>query len=193
MIKVTLGDWEPLSTAAFWIKDLLPCHFCACIWQMVNYAVTGCKKYPNRRNLATKIDYKSAYHCCHLNWLIAVQTNTQLPDEELAIILLWLTFGGSPGPYKWEVTSKSICILANTLLLDNNWNPHQLTAPTSVPTKQILDDDIPFGNGCDLIVDSSWFPLDPQGMLDVYIDDTIGSVLHVASVAHSPISSATIL
>jgi hypothetical protein len=36
--------------------------------------------------------------------------------------------------------------------------------------KQILDDDIPFGIGCNLIVD---FPVDPWGMLDVYIDDAI--------------------
>jgi hypothetical protein len=99
-----------------------------------------------------------------------VQTITQLPDEELAIILLRLTFGGSPGPYKWGVISKSICNLANALLLDNNWNPHQLAAPTSFPTKQILDDDIPFGIGRNLIVD---FPVDPWGMLDVYLDDTI--------------------
>jgi hypothetical protein len=70
-----------------------------------------------------------------------------------------------------RVISESTCNLANALLLNDNWNPHQLAAPTSNPTKQILDDDIPFGIGQDLIVD---FPVDPQGMLDVYIDDTIG-------------------
>jgi hypothetical protein len=59
--------------------------------------------------------------------------------------------------------------LANALLLNNNWNPHQLAALTSIPTKQILDDDIPFGIGRDLIVG---FQADPRGMLDVYIDDT---------------------
>ncbi len=119
----------------------------------------------------TKIDYKSAYHCCNLNWLTAVQTITQLPDKELAIILLQLTFGGSPGPYEWGVISKSICNLANALLPDDKWNPHQLAAPTSVPTKQILGDDIPFGIRCDLIVD---FLVDPWGMLNVSTNDTIG-------------------
>ncbi len=159
-----------------WIKDLLPCHFGACIWQLVNYAVAARKKYLNRRILATKIDYKSPYHCCHLNWLTAMKTITQLPDEELAIILLWLTFIGSPGPYKWGVISESICDLANALLLDNNWNPHQLAALTSIPIKQILDDYIPFGIGKDLIVD---FPVDPRGMLDVYIDDTVGLTVNL--------------
>ncbi len=88
-----------------WIKDLLPCPVGACIRRLVNYAVAACKKYPNRRILATKINYKSAYRCCHLNWLTAVQTITQLPDEKLAIILLQLTLSGSPGPYKWGVIS----------------------------------------------------------------------------------------
>ncbi len=153
------------------IEDLRPCHFGSCIWQLVSYAVAARKKYPNRKNLGTKINYKSAYCHCHLNWLIEVKTITQLPDKELAIFLLRLTFGSSPGPYEWGVISESICNLANALLLDNNWNPHQLAAPTSIPMKQILDDDIPFRIGCNLIVN---FPVDPWGMLDVYIDDTIG-------------------
>ncbi len=120
------------------IEDLLPCRFGTCIRWLVNYAVAARKKYPNRRIMGTKIDYKSAYCRCHLNWLTAIQTITQLPDKEIAIILLQLTFGGSPGPYEWGVISKSICNLANALLLDDNWNPHQLAAPTSVPTKQFL-------------------------------------------------------
>ncbi len=67
--------------------------------------------------------------------------------------------------------SESICNLANALLLDDNWIPHQLAAPTSIPVKQILDDDIPFRIGRDVIVD---VPVDPRGILDVYIDDTNG-------------------
>jgi hypothetical protein len=117
-----------------------------------------------------KIDYT------YLNWVTAVQTITQLQDEELAIILLQFTFGGLPGPYKWGVTSESICNLTNALLLDNNRNPHQLAAPTSVLAKQILDDDMPFGIRRDLIVD---FPVDPRGMLDVYINDTVGLTVNL--------------
>jgi hypothetical protein len=60
------------------IEDLLPCHFGACIQRLINYTVTTHKKYPISRILATKTNYKSAHHCCHLNWLIAVQTITQL-------------------------------------------------------------------------------------------------------------------
>jgi hypothetical protein len=103
-----------------WIEDFIPCRFGACIQWLVNYAVAVRKKYPNRRILATN-DYNSAYRCCHLNWLTVVQTITQLLDEELVINLLWLTFSGPPGTYKLVVIFESICNLAITLLLDNNW------------------------------------------------------------------------
>eukprot|EP00957_Ditylum_brightwellii_P156221 11890860-Ditylum_brightwellii.AAC.1 len=33
---------------------------------------------------------------------MAVQTCTQLSEEYIAIMVLCLTFRGSPGPYKWD-------------------------------------------------------------------------------------------
>ena len=49
------------------IKDsLLPCKFGACIKILANWAVAARILHPNRLILATKIDYKSAYHRCHL-------------------------------------------------------------------------------------------------------------------------------
>ena len=102
----------------------------------------------------------------------AIQTCTQLSDEKLAIIALRLTFGGSPGSYEWGVTSESIFDLAIAILQDKNWNPKSLRAPGSelVPKKRILDDDVPFGVGKELIVN---VPVDPKGIAEVYIDDTI--------------------
>lgn len=117
------------------------------------------------------MDYKSAHSRCHLNWETAVQTITLLPDNNIAIILLRLTFGGAPGPFEWGVISESICDLANALLHDDNWDPATLSAPSSVPPKHLLGDEIPFGIGRDLIVD---LPVDPRGKIDCYIDDTVG-------------------
>eukprot|EP00957_Ditylum_brightwellii_P142549 10860569-Ditylum_brightwellii.AAC.1 len=59
------------------------------------------------------------------------------------------------------------------MLQSNNWDPTKLYAPNSdlVPKKKTLDDDIPFEEGRELIVD---LPIHPKGMVDVYIDDTIG-------------------
>ena len=63
-------------------KDLfLPCKFGACSKMPMNWAVVTRKKYPDRRILASKIDYKSAYRRCHLNAEAAIQTCTQLPEE----------------------------------------------------------------------------------------------------------------
>ena len=58
------------------------------------------------------------------------------------------------------------------ILQDESCNPKSLHAPGSelVPKKTILDDDVPFGVGKELIVD---VPVEPKGIADVYIDDTI--------------------
>lgn len=154
------------------LEELLPCRFGACIRRLVNYAVAARRQFPNCRILATKIDYKSAYRRCHLNWETAIQTMTQLPAEDLALISLRLTFGGAPGPFEWGVLSETICDLAHALLHDPVWNPDELQAPMSVPSaKYSKSDDIPFGVGKKLVMD---FPVDDRGTMDVYIDDTIG-------------------
>ena len=154
-------------------KDvLLPCKFGACLKRLMNWAVAARKKYPNRRILASKIDYKSAYRRCHLNAETAIQTCTQLPDENLAIMALRLTFGGSPGPYEWGAISETICDLSMAFLHSDDWDPNELCSPLGslVPQPKYLPDSVPFAEGLDLIVD---IPVDARGTTDVYIDDTI--------------------
>ena len=70
------------------------------------------------------------------------------------------------------VISGSICDLAIAILQNENWNPKFLRAPGSelVEKKRILDDDVLFGFRKEVIVD---VPVDPKGIADVYIDDTI--------------------
>jgi len=108
----------------------------------------------------------------HLNADTALQTCTML--QAFGILLMWLhlSFGGKPCPYMWGVFSEAICDLANTILFDNDWEPSDLFAPNQwlVPTRVLLDDDIPFGEGAELIVN---IPIDPRGSHDVYIDDLI--------------------
>ena len=159
-------------------ESLLPCKFGACIKRLVNWAVAARKQYPNRKILASKIDYKSAYRRCHLAAGTAIQTCTQLPDENIAIIALRLTFGGAPGPYEWGVLSETICDLAMKILQDDDWDPSTLHAPNPelVPPAKLLDDNIPFAVGSDLIVD---VPVNPRGVTDVYIDDTMGLTVDI--------------
>jgi hypothetical protein len=155
------------------LKDeLLPCKFGACLKRLINWAVAARRKFPGKRILVSKIDYKSAYRRCHLGARTAIQTCTQLPEENLAVVALRLTFGGAPGPYEWGVISETICDLATAILQDDDWNPSLTRAPNSnlVPKKKVMSDDVPFGIGRQLIVD---VPVDPRGTTDVYIDDTI--------------------
>ncbi len=103
----------------------------------------------------------------------ALQTATQLPDNDLAIITFRLTFGGAPCPFKWGIMSETICNLANELLKCDNWDPHTLHAlvQADILKRDCLDDDVPFAIGRELIVD---VPIDPRGFAGVYINNTTG-------------------
>jgi hypothetical protein len=64
--------------------------------------------------------------------------------------------------------------LINTILTSDDWNPLKNFASDSqhlIPPKCTLPDDIPFGIGCNLIVD---IPVDLRGTVDIYIDNFIG-------------------
>jgi hypothetical protein len=125
-----------------------------------------------------KIDYKSAYRRGILHFATALKTATQLPDKAAALITLRLTFGGAPCPFQWGVISESICDLANELVQCNDWDPADLHAlvQKDIPPPQFLDDDIPFAEGRELIVD---ILVDPRGKADVYIDDTTGLTVDI--------------
>jgi hypothetical protein len=101
-----------------------------------------------------------------------MQTITQLPDNELGIIMLYLTFEGAPCPFKWNILLESIYDLANDILFDENWDQLTNYAPSQhlVRAMEVLGASIPFAEGADLIVD---IPVDPRGTGDIYIDDLI--------------------
>ena len=118
------------------------------------------------------INYKSAYRRCHLSARTALQTCTQPPDENLAIVALRLTFGGAPGPYEWGAISETICDLSVAISHSDDWDPEALRAPNGdmVPPPKSLSNDEPFAEGKELVVD---MPLDTSRTTGVYIDDTI--------------------
>ena len=140
------------------------------IRRLVNWIVAARPKYPGRRIFATKVDFKSAYRCLHLNFHIALQSCTQPPDEDIALLALRLTFGGAACPYKWSIISEIICDLATAIAHDNNWDPSTLQAPDQelVPPPSFLPDDIPFCKGKELIVDVD---INERGIHEMYLDD----------------------
>jgi hypothetical protein len=155
-------------------KELLQaCRYGFCIWRLINWTLAARQHYTNQRILASKIDYKPAYHRGDLNFAMALQTAMQLPDNDLAIITLWLTFGGAPCPFEWGIMSKTICNLANELLKCKEWDQRTLhaTVQADIPARKYLCNDVPFAIGRELIID---IPINPHGYADVYINNTTG-------------------
>jgi hypothetical protein len=88
------------------IQDgLQRCMYGRCLMQLLCWIVAARRKFPKAPIVLQKIDIKSAYRQCHLNAITAMQIITQLPDNELGIIMLCLTFGGAPCPFKWNTCS----------------------------------------------------------------------------------------
>ena len=97
------------------------------------------------------------------------------------IMLLPLTFGGSPSPNKWCTLAEPICDLATAIMHDKTWDPSSLASPSQklVPTyaRRRDRDQEKLGVGRDhLIVD---IPINDKGMHDIYIDDIIALTLDV--------------
>jgi hypothetical protein len=152
-------------------EELMPCMIGHCIKRIVNWVVAMRNKYPDKKILCSKVDFKSAYRRVHLNWKVMRQTCTQLPEENPAMMALCLTFGGSPGPTEWGTLAEPICDLINAVMQHEDWDPTKLKSPYGdmIPPREDLPDDIPFGKGRELIVN---VPLNDYGNSDLYIDDT---------------------
>ncbi len=153
--------------------DLLQqCKFGKCLTRLINWTVAARRKYPNQRIMAKKEDIKSAYRQMHLSWDTAIQTVTQIPELLLALMMLWLSFGGAPGPLEFCVASKMLCDLIITIKHNPNWNPYKLHGKNQhlVPPPELLDNSIPFAKGLELIVD---IEVNPRGTTDSYIDDFV--------------------
>ena len=98
--------------------------FGKCLSRLINWAVAARKKYPNRRIIVKKDDFKSAYRRrLHLHSETTLRAATQLPELALAMISLRLTFVGAPGPYEWSVISETACDLSTAIKHNDNWDP----------------------------------------------------------------------
>ncbi len=122
--------WSSGTSVNSWVKKelLQSCKYGFCFCRLIIWLIAAWWKYPGQRILATNIDYKSAYPCGILHFLTALWTATQLPNDNLAIITLWLTFGGEPCPFEWGIISKLICDLAKKMSVSKEWDPKTLHA-----------------------------------------------------------------
>jgi hypothetical protein len=159
-------------------NQLLPCIYGGVIQWLANWMVAAINKYPQTRIYSTKIGFKAAFHCLHLNSSTTVQCCTQIPELKIVSMTLCLTFGGAPCPFEWGVISELICNLATAILLNENWDPNKLNAPNQdkFPEPQFFHDDTPFGKGRELIIE---IKVNKFCIHDIYIDDLIGLGLNL--------------
>ena len=151
-------------------EDLLPCIFGHALRRFINKVVAMRLKYPNCRILCSKIDFKSAFRRMHLAWRTALRSTTLLPDDELALIFVRLTFGGKACPSEWGSLSELVCDLTNAIISDDDWDPETLFNQQSLelPPPEFLDDEVPIAEARELVFD---IPVDDKGYADVFIDD----------------------
>jgi hypothetical protein len=130
-----------------------------------------------------KVDFKSAYRRVHLNALTATQCMSQarLPDGEQIILLpLRLTFGGSACPAEWCVVLEMVTDLTNRILNHEYWDTSVIfpSLASMVPTTNLYPIYTDYAKARPILVDLSSAE-NEVGRADVYVDDicTIG-VLH---------------
>jgi hypothetical protein len=149
-----------------------------CLTQLLCWIVEARWQLPRKHILLQKIDVKLAYQRCHLNSATAVQKITQLPEDDFFILMLRLTFGGTPCPFEWSIFLESICDLMDTILHNNDWDPANLHAAYQhlFPPLHLLNNAISFTVSLEQVVH---IPIDPRGTSDSYINDFIQATIHL--------------
>ena len=110
-------------------SELQDCMFGFMLLQTIHYIISLQARHPLTRILIQKVDFKSAYRCCHLSLSSAIQTITQSLSLSIAFVALQLTFGGRLCSSSWCTISETVTDLANEILLCPKWDPSTLHSP----------------------------------------------------------------
>jgi hypothetical protein len=125
--------------------SLTPCRYGTALHRFIHYVVDVCKAHPTTQNLMTKVDFKAAYQRLHIMSDTAAQAVVLI--EDMALVALRMTFGGSPNPSIWSDVFELACDTCNMLSRSNFWNaedsptfesPHQtryIQQPVYLPNK----------------------------------------------------------
>ena len=155
------------------IQDqLIPCQYGHCLLRMLHYIAAARRQFPNVRILIGKFDWRTAYRRAHLAGSSATECITIL--DNIALVALRLTFGGTPCPSLWCTISELCTDLANDILACDDWDPREIHSAHAhlIPPPCFLDDEVPFAPAESLQVD---VPVNIHGKADCYVDD-IGSI-----------------
>jgi hypothetical protein len=153
------------------IRDKLePLFYGGCLSRLIHYILSIRYRHPTVKILGGKSDIKSAYHRISLSGDKAAKC--AIMCEQIGLISLRLTFGGSPCPKEWCVASELCMDLANDILHCEEWNPTEINSPHTINLQppSYLDESIPFALASNLDV---LIPEDDKGRVDDFIDDGI--------------------
>jgi hypothetical protein len=153
-----------------------PCMFGRALSRLVHWIVYLRGRFPTKRILLTKTDWKAAYRRGHLNIATALQCATQM--ENILLIPLRMTFGGAPCPSEWSCISDTGSDIATDIANTPDWDPTELVSPHQTRLPPVPDCDParpPPRPATELLFD---FPKEEDDLLckfDNYIDDLIGA------------------
>lgn len=145
-----------------------------CLPRLIHYIVSMRKNYPCQRILIAKFDYSDAYR--RIPYSAEAAKQQILIVDNIAFLMLRMTFGGSANPPTWCSFSEMVTDLANEIVLAENWDTTQVFSPlrSTPPQAKVLDNDIPFGAAEDMVFD---IPLRGTIRTDGFIDDLINVIL----------------
>jgi hypothetical protein len=146
-----------------------PLFYGGCLSRLIHYILSIRSRHPTVKILGGKSDIKSACHRISLSGDTAAKC--AIMCEQIGLISLRLTFGGSPCPNEWCVTSELCTDLANDILHCEEWNPTEINSPHKInlPPPSYLDKSIPFALASNLDV-HVLIPEDDKGHVNDFID-----------------------
>ncbi len=153
------------------IQDNLPmCMYSYVLMRTLHYIVHLRHRHPTTKIFISKYDIDAAYRRCHLSGKTAAECLTI--HNNILLMALRMTFGGSPCPSLWGIISETIADICNTLLNCKQWDHKSLydNITNSIRHSSPLPESIPFHKAKELSVK---IPINDTGKVDIYIDDTI--------------------
>jgi hypothetical protein len=152
-------------------QSLPPCMYSFVLSRILHYIVDLRRRHPSTRIYMCKFDLDSAYRRCHLSSLTSTECLTI--HNNMLLMALRMTFGGSPCPSMWGYISDTMIDICNSLIVNPHWNHNIIFDPISDKLSSFvsLPDSEPFHQAHELSVS---LPINDIGISDIYIDDSIG-------------------
>jgi hypothetical protein len=153
-------------------KDLLPSIvYSYVLSRSLHYIVNTHARHPSTKIFICKVDLDAAFRRCTLASTTSNESLTIF--DNMLLIALRMTFGGSACPSLWGIISETLADLSNALVHNTHWNHNELydTISDDLDHPLSLPDSLPFHPAKELSVT---LPKNDLGQVDIYIDDIIG-------------------